>query len=149
MCNFIELIKHNLTSKFRYEMCIIVRLLLIYFVLSKYYLVQSAQASQVPQQLIGRSISIDWLEEREQRLPPDEDWHTIQTSRIANIYVSTSGRLFRRERVMFYSSRRRGPRGLNTGSGDAEVDSGSEHFETNKLIIISSAKSGAARDRLS
>jgi hypothetical protein len=99
----------------------------------------SVQAGSAPTQLLGKSVTVDWTETREQRV--EDDPHVTTQLHLTNlkIYVSSSGRLFSELTRVNQRTRGRTPSATGQqGPGDKASSRGAPrvvHFEGGSLIV--------------
>ena len=119
---------------------------LLFFIFITVMNVAHVDAAQVPKALAERTISVSWQETREDRVPPDGEWREIHSYRTSVVYISSAGRVFRRENAVNMGyGRRRGGKRLE-GSLDANVNGGVA-FNGNSMTIIAQAAQGSAARR--
>jgi hypothetical protein len=75
----------------------------------------SQVANAAPRALYGKSVVVTWQEERQQKMPDEEEMRFVSAAAEFDVYVSEAGRPF--SRLRFSRVNRRGK--LRTGSGDA------------------------------
>src|SRR5438552_3937007 len=75
----------------------------------------SQVANAAPRALYGKSVVVTWQEERQQKLPGEEEMRFVSAAAEFDVYVSEAGRPFSRLRM--FRTNRRGK--LRTGSRDA------------------------------
>lgn len=72
-------------------------------------------ANAAPRALYGKTVVVTWQEERQQKLPGEEEMRFVSAAAEFDVYVSEAGRPFSRLRM--FRTNRRGK--LRTGSRDA------------------------------
>ena len=115
-------------------------------------------AGTPPKAIWGKSFVVRATEDRRQRALPDGEWIDRQVSRTVEVYISSAGRVFKRERVVAYGGQMgaggsgRGSRGgkgqsVRTGvnervlgEGNARVDAS---FRGNSILLTVLALRGA------
>jgi len=78
-------------------------------------------ADAAPQSLYGKTVVVTWQEERQQKLPGEENMRFVGTAAEFDVYVSEAGRPFSRLRFSIANQRGR----LKSGSRDAVGGEGS------------------------
>jgi len=81
----------------------------------------SQVANAAPRALYGKSVVVTWQEERQQKLPGEEEMRFVGAAAEFNVYVSEAGRPF--SRLRFSRTNRHGK--LRSGSSDAVGGEGS------------------------
>jgi hypothetical protein len=84
-------------------------------------LIPSHGALAAPPQLYGKSVIVTWQEDRQQKLPGDDQMRFVGAGAEFDAYISDAGRTF--SRVRFSVANRRGK--IKTGNRDAVEGEGS------------------------
>jgi hypothetical protein len=106
-------------------------------------MVASERADAAPQPLYGKTVVVTWQEERQQKLPGDEQMRFVGAAAEFDVYVSEAGRPF--SRLRFSIANRRGR--LNSGSRDAVGGGGSARnvgFSGNSMTASMQRGAGGA-----
>jgi len=72
-------------------------------------------ATAAPRELYGRSVLVSWSEDRQQKLPGEDEIRNVGAFAELNVYVSEQGRAF--SRIRFSVANRKGR--MKSGSADA------------------------------
>jgi hypothetical protein len=116
-----------------------------------------AETAPFPAPLLGKSVTVKWTANRQQRFEGSDEIVFRSISDSLRVYISTTGRAFSKEAVVFSGSGggRRGGRGRVGGSFESDQapdDSRSStgatrivHFEGDALLVDSPLIAGARR----
>lgn len=105
----------------------------------------SRSALAAPSQLYGKSVTVSWNEDRQQRVNGEDTVRNVSRSAQFSVYVSSAGKAFSR---MGYAFSGRGS--LKTGKKDAVGGESGRHisFTGNSMSMTSGHGSGGARSIL-
>ena len=101
----------------------------------------SANAVQAgpPQQLLGKSVVIDWTDTRSQRDGDNPQYHTVNGSHTLSVYISIAGRTFIRQ----VNRTRAGSGGRDQAPG--QDGSRTTAFEGQSMTVFGQFRGGAQR----
>ncbi len=99
----------------------------------------TAVHAEPPEQLLGKSVVVNWTDTRSQRDGDNPEYHTVNGSHVLTVYVSTAGRLFIRQ----VNTTRRGSGGRDQAPGDK--GSRTAVFEGQSMTVFGQNRGGAQR----
>ncbi|MCJ2025144.1 hypothetical protein [Methylobacterium sp. J-067] len=107
----------------------------------------AAQSSNIPEALVQKSIVLKWSESQEIKRQDEQGWQEHQVERGTEIYFSSAGRIFKRERALSYRTRRGHNGRANTGESDAILNDA--NFLGTTLMVHMPLGQGAGMRQLS
>lgn len=107
----------------------------------------TAQAANIPEALAQKSIVMKWSENQEIKRQDDQGWQEHQVERGTEIYFSSAGRIFKRERAIAYRTRKGHNGRANMGEADAIIEEA--NFRGTTLMLHMPLGQGEGMRRIS